>query len=645
MGKRANDLSWIVGGAQGSGIDTSATIFSRACAHAGLEVLGKREFYSNIKGRHSYYHVMVSDRPVLSHHEEADLVACIDAETAMRHAQGVVGGGTLIYNTDDAKKPVREVPTLEHSVQEDLAGQCEAAGKEPTLGGVVDLAQARGVHALGLSYEEILGKIAPKVGASYAMQIQRVSNTVVVGASFGLLGLPEETVLRGLRDVFGKRPKLLDMNEHGLAAGYEAARPFASKFPVALKPRKAAGPRMFVTGNQAVALGKVAGGCRFQTYYPITPASDESEYLEGLKELPVRGGGLAPLVVMQCEDEISSITMATGAALAGARAATSTSGPGFSLMMEGLGWAAINEVPVVVTLYMRSGPSTGMPTRSEQGDLLFALHAGHGDFPRILLASGDFQELIEDAAWAQTLAEVYQTPVIHLVDKALAVSTGTIPMPDLSAIAVDRGALITQAAEPQAGATFPRFQVTDSGVSPRPPFGLKGHIFYCTGDEHDEYGHITEDPATRDRMMAKRRRKLELAAREIPAGRKTSYTGPPKPDLLLVGWGSPKGAILHALSTLESEGKSVGFLQVRLLHPFPAEAVASAIGRARTWACLEANEDGQLADLIAMRTGLLAPHRLCKTNGRPVVPAEVAECARAILAGRGRAREVLTLGR
>lgn len=644
-GKRTNDLSWIVGGAQGSGIDTSATIFARACAHAGLEVLGKREFYSNIKGRHSYYHVTVSDRKVLAHREEADIVVCIDAETAMRHAQGVDVGGVLVYNVDDAGKAIREVPTIEHTVQEALAGRCEAEGLEPTLAGIVELAKRRGVHPLGLSYEEVLGKIAPKVGASYAMQIQRVANTVIVGASFALLGVDKEVALRGLKDVFGRRPKIMEMNEHGLSAGYEAALPHADRSPVALAPREPKAPRLFLTGNQAVALGKVAGGCRFQTYYPITPASDESEFLEALKGLPLKGGGTAPMVVIQCEDEISSITMATGGALAGARTATSTSGPGFSLMMEGLGWAAINEVPVVVTLYMRSGPSTGMPTRSEQGDLLFALHAGHGDFPRILLASGDFEELLADAAWAQSLAERYQVPVIHLVDKSLAASTGTVPLPDLSSIEVDRGALLGEPKEPEPGHTFARYRFTESGVSPRAPFGLRGHIFYCTGDEHDEYGHITEDPATRDRMVDKRRRKLLLAAGEVPAGRKTSYTGPADPDLLIIGWGSSKGAVLDALGTLKAQGRSVGFLQVRMLHPLPTDEVAGAIRRAKTWACLEANQDGQLADLIAMRAGVLAPHRLCKTNGRPIAPAEVVDHAVAILEGRGRPREVLTLGR
>jgi 2-oxoglutarate ferredoxin oxidoreductase subunit alpha len=626
------------------GIDATATIFSRACASAGLEVLGKREFYSNIKGRHSYYHVMVSDRHLLSHREHADIVIAIDAETAIRHAEEVVKGGALIYNAENEKTVIEEVPTIEHNIAHDLAHRCTSHGKEPTLGGLVAVEKARGIKLVGLSYEKILGEIAPKVGAAYAQQITRVSNTITAGASFALLGVSQEIALEGLKAVFGGRQKIFEMNEFGLRAGFEAVKAMAPDFEFKLEPRPKQGERLFLTGNQAVALGKLAGGCRFQTYYPITPASDESEFLETVQSLPLKGGGKAPMVVVQTEDEIAAITMATGAALTGARASTSTSGPGFSLMMEGLGWASINEVPIVITLYMRSGPSTGMPTRSEQGDLLFALHAGHGDSPRIILASGDLNELVMDAAWVHSLADRYQMPIIHLVDKALAVSTGTVPVPDFTHVKVDYGAFIREETA-NGPSTFPRFKVTESGVSPRPPFGLSGHIYFCTGDEHDEYGHITEDPATRDTMMAKRRRKMDLAQKEIPERLKTHYHGAEKPDLLLVSWGSPKGAILEAMDELKGGKHSIGFLQVRLLEPFPFGAVERAIASAKTWACLEANENGQLADIIAMRTGRLAPHRLCKTNGRPVVPAEVVDHANKILSGHGRPREVLVLGR
>jgi 2-oxoglutarate ferredoxin oxidoreductase subunit alpha len=637
-------LSWIVGGAQGSGVDTAATTFGRAAAHAGLEGLGKREVYSNIKGRHSYYHVMVSPRKVLSHEEHADIVVGLDAESTLRHVRELVPGGAIVYNPAHAAVDPHEVPTLEHRVADEIAEHCKAHGESSTLEGLIKAEAKRGVKPVPIPFTDLLTKIAPKVGATYGAQIERVANTMAVGVSLALVGLEEEVLVAGLKDVFGKRQKLYDMNALGATEGFKAALPHAPTFAVKLAPQKPAGPRLFLTGNQAVALGKIAGGCRFQTYYPITPASDESEFLEARGEITLKDGSKTPMVVVQTEDEIAAITMASGAALTGARAATSTSGPGFSLMMEGLGWAAINEVPVVVSLYMRSGPSTGMPTRSEQGDLMFALHAGHGEFPRFVLASGDLEELIADAAWAHDLADLYQTPVIHLIDKALAVSSGTIPTPDLDSIAIHRGALIDAPDPTTAAYPFPRFKVTESGVSPRPVFGLEGHIFYVTGDESDEIGHITEDPVTRDTMVEKRRRKLQTADREIPESLKTSHFGREDADLLLISWGSTKGAVLHALLDLEAAGHKVGFLQVRLLNPFPGQAVASAVGRAKRFAVVEANESGQLADLIAMRTGLLAHHRLVKTNGRPVVPAEVVSLSEKVLEGTARPRELMTLG-
>ncbi len=587
---------------------------------------------------------MVSASRVLSHGENADILVGLDAESTLRHARAVVPRGALVYNPAHAGVDPLEVPTLEHRIAVEIADYCKAHGEEATLGGLVDVEKARGVTPVPLAFDDLLNGIAPKVGSAYGSQISRVANTVAVGATLALIGLGPAHLDASLKEVFGKRPKLLEMNALGAEAGFRAAAPFAATFALKLAPQRPQGPRLFLTGNQAVALGKIAGGCRFQTYYPITPASDESEFLEARDSLPLKGGGRGALVVVQTEDEIAAVTMASGAALTGARAATSTSGPGFSLMMEGLGWAGINEVPLVVTLYQRSGPSTGMPTRSEQGDLMFALHAGHGTFPRLLVASGDLEELIHDGAWTLDLAERYQTPVIHLVDKALAVSSGTVPLPDLDGVTIDRGALILDNDRASAAYPFPRFKLTESGVSPRPVFGLEGHIFYVTGDESDEVGHITEDPVVRDAMVEKRRRKLETAAREIPERLKASRFGRKDPELLLVGWGSSKGAVLEALSTLESRGLSVGFLQLRLLEPFPVALVREAVGRASLFTVVEANESGQLADLIAMRTGLLAPHRLVKTNGRPIVPAEVADHALRIFEGKALPREVMTLG-
>jgi len=230
-------------------------------------------------------------------------------------------------------------------------------------------------------------------------------------------------------------------------------------------------PRIFLTGNQAVAMGKVLGGCRVQTYYPITPAADESEYLEAHEILKTRKGQEA-VIVIQTEDEIAAINSASGACLTGARAATSTSGPGFSLMAEGIGWAGMNEVPVVVTYYQRGGPSTGQPTRHSQQDLRFAMHAAHGEFARIILASGDIKECFYDASEVFNLAEKYQVPVIHLLDKAMANCSQTYPTFDYGSVKVDRGQVVGE--KELEGKEYKRFRFTETGISPRAFFGNKG---------------------------------------------------------------------------------------------------------------------------------------------------------------------------
>jgi len=256
--------------------------------------------------------------------------------------------------------------------------------------------------------------------------------------------------------------------------------------------------RIFLTGNQAVAMGKVLGGCRVQTYYPITPAADESEYLEAHEILKTKKeGDQEAIIVLQTEDEIAAVNSASGACLTGARAATSTSGPGFSLMAEGLGWAGNNEVPLVITLYQRGGPSTGQPTRHSQQDLRFAMHAAHGEFARIILASGDIRECFYDAAEVFNLAEKYQMPVIHLLDKGMANSSQTYPIFDYSKVKIDRGQIVGE--KELEGKVYKRFQFTETGVSPRAFLGTKNAVQWYSGDEHNESGNINEEPFIRQK--------------------------------------------------------------------------------------------------------------------------------------------------
>jgi 2-oxoglutarate ferredoxin oxidoreductase subunit alpha len=636
---RKNELAWLVGGAQGSGVDSAANIFAKACAFGGLYVYGQREYYSNIMGEHSYYQVTVSDRPVRSTRSYADILVSADAETVFLHALSVKPGGAIIYDPKLAETALSKVAALEHRARHDLQEYLRSKNLDETLGGMLQDAQARGVRLYPVPFDELLQKMTGEKAPQLSVA-KRMANTMAVAASCALVRYDLKLIERALEDVFQGKKKVIELNLRACELAYEyILKNFAQDFPIALESLKASEPRIYLTGNQATALGKLAAGCTVQTYYPISPATDESTYLEAHGVFDRRGERGAILVV-QVEDEIAAITMATGAALAGARAATSTSGPGFSLMVEALGWAGINEVPVVVTLYSRGSPSTGLPTRHEQGDLRFVLHAGHGEFPRIVLASGDLEECFYDEIRAFNYAEKYQVPVIHLLDKSLASSSQTHAVFDPLRGRIDRGVLI----EGSAGEGYKRFAYTETGISPRVALGTPNGVFWNTGDEHDELGHITEDPIERVRMMEKRAKKLEVAAREIPLPEKLTIFGDPNAEVLILSWGSPKGAILDALEVLHAEKHSVCFVQCRLLCPLPSDDLAQLLQKAKRRVCIENNYSGQFAGLVRESTGIAMDHLIVKFNGRPITMDEVYDAVKQILSGKAPRRMVLTHG-
>jgi 2-oxoglutarate ferredoxin oxidoreductase subunit alpha len=389
---------------------------------------------------------------------------------------------------------------------------------------------------------------------------------------------------------------------------------------------------IIVQGNQSSAMGKMVAGCRFQTYYPITPASDDSEFLESNEILDINDSGAkGSTVVVQTEDEIAAIAMAIGSALTGARSATATSGPGFSLMAEALGWAGINEVPLVVSLYQRAGPSTGLPTRHEQGDLHFAINAGHGEFPRIVFASGDIEESFYDTIKAFNFADRYQMPVIHVLDKAIANSVVTSKNFDPYKVHIDRGMLTRKVTEADKGTAgnYLRFRLSDNPISPRVVLGTKDAIFWNTGDEHTEEGHITEDPELRVQMMEKRMNKLDVALREIPDEDKAIGFG--EGDTVIMSWGSTKGVILDALEKLGSEGIKVNYIHVRLLHPFPSELIGRMLEGTRIVIGIEMNYSAQLGALLRQNTGRDYDYKIVKYNGRPMSLDEVYNAVKRII--------------
>jgi len=636
------EISWMAGGAQGAGVDSAANIFGRACGYGGLYVYGKREYHSNIKGLHSYFHLRVSDREVQANVNDVDLLAAFDAETVVRHINEVVSGGGIIVDKEQVGAKVFNIPTLPYEYKDELQKQVTQKGIGDTITDFLDFAQKADVQVFLIPYMDLLKRVAAKLGIEKISTVTRMINVLTIGVSFALLKYDIGLVEKAIKTIFSDKPKVADMNIIALNEAYDyTSQTFKNAFPHSLEKAETTEERIFLSGNHAVALGKVLGGCRVQTYYPITPAADESEYLEAHEIFKTKTGE-ASIVVVQTEDEIAAINSASGAALAGARAATSTSGPGFSLMVEGLSWAGNCEVPVVISYYQRGAPATGLPTRFGQSDLRFAVHAGHGDFPRMVLASGDIKECFYDAALAFNYAERYQMPVIHLIDKALANSSQTYRIFDIGQFKIERGAILSEA--DLQGQEYRRFRFTENGVSPRVFLGTRRGVHWYTGDEHNEIGHISEEPANRIMMIEKRMKKLETADKEIPVEEKLNFFGDKTSKNMVISWGSPKGAILEAMSKLGEEGFSLGFLQIRMIQPFPKEYVGKVLEGSRKIITVENNYSGQLAEVVKEKTGMQANFHILKYSGRPMSTTEVYDALKRVLVDQAGERQVLTYG-
>jgi len=642
-----DEFVWMAGGAQGSGVDSAANIFGRACCYAGLHVYGKREYHSNIKGLHSYFHIRVSKKEVRADRDHVDLLCTFDAESVVRHAFEVKSGGAVICDADALATRIFAIPTWPRPFLEEFRKTLDAKGIKPeTVGDLLNELKKSDIKTYAVPYMDLLKEVAAEIGEEKLSRLTRMINVLALGASFGLVGFDKAHVERAIKMIFGEKPKVISMNLLAFSKAYDYVGQKFSDFGFKLESVPTDETRIFLQGTQAAALGKLVGGCRMQTYYPITPAADESEYLEENEVLETEQSAVkqagGSILVMQTEDEIAAINMASGAALTGTRVATATSGPGFSLMVEGLGWAGNNEVPVVVTYYQRGAPATGLPTRHAQSDLRFAMHAAHGEFPRIILSSGDIEECFYDAARAFNYAERYQTPVIHLIDKALANSNKSCRMFDPSLVKIERGQLLTET--DVKGQEYKRFELTDSGISPRLPLGTPGVVYWHTGDEHDETGHITEEPVMRTRMYEKRMKKLETAEKEIPAEERVSFFGDADATATVVSWGSPKGAVLEAIERLGQEGHKINFVQVRMPLPLPKEFLGDVLGKAKVKIVVEGNYMAQLAGIIAEKTGINMDYFVLKWNGRPVSADEVYEALKLIMEGKAPKRQVLASG-
>ena len=639
----------MIGGPQGSGVDSAANIFAKTCAKEGFHIFGKREFYSNIKGEHSYFTIRISEKPVNSHLEDVNMLVSFDAETVFRHADKVSPNGVIIYDSSLAETVLDEVPTIDFEANKRIGKLLQDSGLSQKLNGMLDLARSRGCTVYGLPYYEMIEAVGRNLDDPKLSKLSRVVNVMAISASLSLLGIKKDMLISAIKDVFGSKPKLLSSNIEAAeyAYSYINTKFDAKNIKCKITPKAVLKDYVLISGSQAAAIGKILGGCRLQTYYPITPASDESEFLESNQIINQVDGKRGSIIVVQTEDEIAAITMAIGAALTGVRTATATSGPGFSLMAEALGWAGMNEVPLVVTMYQRAGPSTGLPTRHEQGDLLFTINAGHGDFPKIVLASGDIEEAFYDSIKVFNFAELYQLPVIHLLDKAISSSIQTSKRFS-NELKIERGRFkrdIDKDPSPGTAGHFRRFKLEDSPISTRVPLGTENAIFWNTGDEHTEEGHISEDPENRNKMMDKRMKKLELALENIAEDDKAAcYNFDSNTKNVVISWGSTKGAILEALEKLTEEGSKLGFIQVRLLHPFPTGTIKKFLNNARLIIDVEMNYSSQLGSLVQQYTGREIDFKIVKYNGRPMSTTEIYIALKAILSGNNERRIVLDGG-
>ena len=633
----STDFTWLIGGPQGSGVESGANIFSKVCAEMGYQVFGKREFYSNIKGEHSYFAVRISDKDIHSNVNDVTLMASFDAETIFRHFDEVSSDGGIIYDSDLEDVGTEKVHTLDAPFKERLHEFLESKNKPFTIAGALEIAKEKGVRLYPISFKTLLENLSKEVENPKLRGLVRMYNVLAVSLSLGLVKMPSDSLLGSIENIFSKKPQIAEINKQAANYSYNYATTKFENFDYELTGVEKQNKTILVQGFQGTALGKMACGCRFQPYYPITPASDESVFLESNEILQMIDDRPGSTAVIQTEDEICAMGMTIGGALTGTRSATCTSGPGFALMTEALGWAGINEVPVVITNYQRSGPSTGLPTRHGQDDLLFTVHAGHGDFPKIVYASGDVEESFYDTGNCFNYADIFQVPLIHMMDKFIASSVVTCKRFDPQKITINRGKLLEKVED-----NYKRFEFTEDGISPRSRLGIDNGIFWDTGDESDETGHISEDPVLRVKMMDKRMSRLDLILKNIPESEQVVSFG--VEDFTIISWGSAKGPILDAIEMLKKEGIHIGFVQLKLIHPFPAELVSSLLKNVKTIIDVEANHSGQLGKLFKQNVQRDIDYHILKYTGRAMTSTEVYDSLKKIVENKAEKREVLMHG-
>ncbi|PSQ05197.1 2-oxoacid:acceptor oxidoreductase subunit alpha [Halobacteriales archaeon QS_6_71_20] len=581
------DFNWAIGGEAGDGIDSTGKIFAQALSRAGRHVFTSKDFASRIRGGYTAYKVRTSTEKVRSVVDRLDVLVALTPRTIEENLEELHDGSVVIYDGERTTMADVEIPG----------------------------------EMIGLDVP--LKRLAEDAGGAI------MRNVVALGAACEATSFDIEHLDSSLKKRFGdKGQSLVDNNKQAARLGQEYVQEHYADTDLEYDLDTTDNDYVLLNGDEAIGMGAIAAGCRYYAGYPITPATDVMTYLKGRIE---QFGGH----VVQAEDELAAINLALGAARAGARSMTATSGPGIDLMSETFGLVATSETPLVVCDVMRSGPSTGMPTKQEQGDLNMMLYGGHGEIPRFVLAPTTVDECFWKTVEAFNLAEKYQTPVYVASDLAMAVTEQTFEPEafDMDAVEIDRGKVVDEETvedhRTEAGGFKPH-EVTDDGISPRAFPGTAGGAHMSTGLEHDEQGRRTEDAEMRVKQVDKRNRKVETAReREDFSPREF---GDPDADNLVVTWGSNEGTLVEALEFLEADGIDVRILSVPYLFPRPD--LAEEFEAADEVVVVECNATGQFADVLEHDT-LSRVERVNKYDGVQFKADELADDIRRTLAGEG----------
>src|SRR5213083_958531 len=573
-----------IGGAAGQGVATPGDIFARIFARRGLHVNAYNAYQSIIRGGHTFLTIRTGPEKVTNFGDRIDLLIPLNQDTIDRHLHLMRSGSAVVFNGDTIKPKDR----------------------------------ADGVQFCPIPVNELSKGSRSKVE----------QNTLALAASLNMMGVGFQPLEEVLREQFKKKGDAVVRENVSVArAGYDYAATNFKPFPDPLPMTDAR--YGVLSGNIALAMGGVAAGVKFYCAYPMSPST-------GVLHWMASHAREAGIMVRQVEDEIGVINMAIGAAHAGVRSMCATSGGGFALMTEGLGMSAMMETPVVVVDVQRAGPSTGVPTKTEQGDLWQMLGAGFGDFPRLIAAPTDIADCFKLVPEMHNLADRFQCPGIILSDLLLSEGRSSVDPKQLNFdTKIDRGEMIVSADPTKETNGYKRYKITESGISPRAIPGVPGHTHTAATDEHDEDGVLISDeftnPAKRRAMMEKRQRKVSgiEAAVELPA-----LIGPPDADVTLVGWGSTKGVIREAVAILNEEGISTNQLQIRWLVPLHGKAILNILELSKYTIIVENNYSGQFARYLRSETSYVPNGYIRKYDGEPFMPHHIVEAVKEQLASK-----------